>query len=45
MERFNLRKLNEVEGKAQYYVEVSNRFAALEDLNTEAEIDSAWEII
>jgi hypothetical protein len=29
MERFNLEKLNEVEGKEQYCVEVSNRFAAL----------------
>jgi hypothetical protein len=26
-------------------VEVSNRFAALEDLDTEVEINSAWEII
>jgi hypothetical protein len=25
MERFNLKKLNEVEGKKQYHVEVSNR--------------------
>jgi hypothetical protein len=31
MERFNLKKLNEVEGKEQYYVEISNRFAALEN--------------
>jgi hypothetical protein len=30
MERFNLNKLNEVEGKEQYHVKVSNRFAALE---------------
>jgi hypothetical protein len=29
MERFNLKKLNEVEDKEQYRVEVSNRFAAL----------------
>jgi hypothetical protein len=45
MERFNLKKLNEVEGKEQYCVEVSNRFAALEDLDTEVEINSAWETI
>jgi hypothetical protein len=46
MERFNLKKLNEVEGKEQYRVEVSNRFAAaLEDLDTEVEINSAWETI
>jgi hypothetical protein len=31
MERFNLKKLNEVEVKGQYHVEGSNRFAALED--------------
>jgi hypothetical protein len=29
MEKFNLKKLNEVEGEEQYRVEVSNRFAAL----------------
>jgi hypothetical protein len=34
MERFNLKKLNEVEVKEQYRVEVSNRFAALEDMKT-----------
>jgi hypothetical protein len=45
MERFNLRKLNEVENKEQYHVEVSNGFAASEDLDTEVEINSAWETI
>jgi hypothetical protein len=45
MERFNLKKLNEVESKEQFDVEVSNRFAALEDLDTEVEINSAWEMI
>jgi hypothetical protein len=34
-----------VEGKEQDRVEVSNRFAALEDLNAEVEINSAWEMI
>jgi hypothetical protein len=43
MERFDLKKLNDVEGKEQFYVEVSNRLAALEDLDTEVEINSAWE--
>jgi hypothetical protein len=38
MERFNLKKLNDAEGKEQFRVEVSNRFAALEDLDTEMEI-------
>jgi hypothetical protein len=30
MERFSLKKLNEVEGKEHFRVEVSNKFAALE---------------
>jgi hypothetical protein len=40
VERFNLKKLNEVEGKEKYRVEVSNRFAALEDLVAEVEINT-----
>jgi hypothetical protein len=44
-ERFNLKKLNEVEGKEQYRLLVSNRFAALEDLDAEVELNSAWETI
>jgi hypothetical protein len=30
MERFNLKKLNDVEVKEKYQVKISNRFAALE---------------
>jgi hypothetical protein len=45
MEKFNLKKLNDVEIKKQFCVEVPNRFAALEDLDTEVEINSAWETI
>jgi hypothetical protein len=45
MERFNLKELNEVEGKEKYHVEVANRFAALEDLDAEVEINTIWEII
>jgi hypothetical protein len=45
MERFNLKKLNNVKGKEQFRVEVSNRIAALEDLDTELEINSALETI
>jgi hypothetical protein len=33
-ERIIPKKLNDVEGKEQFRVEVSNRFAALEDLDT-----------
>jgi hypothetical protein len=35
--------LNDVEGKEQFRVEVSNRFAAMEDLDAEVDISSAWE--
>jgi hypothetical protein len=45
IERFNLKKLNEVDGKEQYRVEVSNRFAALEGLDAEVEINSSFETI
>jgi hypothetical protein len=38
MGRFNLKKLNEAEGKEQLPVEVSNWFAALEDLEAEEDI-------
>jgi hypothetical protein len=45
MVRFNVKKLNKAEGKEKYRIEVPNRFAALEDLDTEVEISSAWETI
>jgi hypothetical protein len=35
MERFNLKNLNDVKGKEQFRFEVSNRLAAVEDLDTE----------
>jgi hypothetical protein len=41
MERFNFKKFNQLEGKEQFCVEVSNRFAALEDLDAGVEINSA----
>jgi hypothetical protein len=37
VERFNLEKLKELEDKEQYRVEISNRFAALENLDSEAD--------
>jgi hypothetical protein len=45
MERFNLRKLNEVEGKEQYRVEISNTFEVLENLDTEVNVNKAWKTI
>jgi hypothetical protein len=44
-ERFNLRKLNELEVRKQYQIEISNRFAALENLNDSEDINRAWENI
>jgi hypothetical protein len=41
MERINLKKLNELEGKWHFHVEVSNKFAAFENLDAEVEINSA----
>jgi hypothetical protein len=37
MERFRVKKLNEVESKEQYGVKISNRFAALENLDDDVE--------
>jgi hypothetical protein len=42
METFNLKKLNEVEGNEKCRVEVSNRFAALEDSEAEVKINGVW---
>jgi hypothetical protein len=44
MERFNLKKLNEVEGKEQYWVEISYRFTALGNLDDDVDIKRTWEI-
>jgi hypothetical protein len=45
MERFSSKTLHEVEAKEKYRAEVSNRFAALEDLDAEVEVNSTWETI
>jgi hypothetical protein len=43
MEKLNLMKLKEVEDKEQHHVEISNWFAALENLDAEVDINTAWE--
>jgi hypothetical protein len=43
--KFHMEKLNGVEGKEKYCVEVSNRFAALKALDAEVEINTVWERI
>jgi hypothetical protein len=45
LERFDLKKLDEVEVKEKYQVEISNRFATLESLDESFDINSAWESI
>ena len=42
-ERFNLRKLNELEVRKQYQTEISKRVAALENLSDSEDMHRAWE--
>jgi hypothetical protein len=44
-EKFTLKKLNGVEGKEHYRVEISNRFAVLENLGAVVDINRDWETI
>ena len=45
MGSFNLRKLNELEVRKQYQIEIANRFAALENLSDSEDINRVWESI
>ena len=40
-EKYNLRKVNELEVRKQYQIEISNRFAALETLSDDEDINRA----
>jgi hypothetical protein len=42
---FNLKKLSEMKVRKQCQIEISNRFAALENLNDSEDINTAWENI
>ena len=44
-ERFNLRKLNELEVKKKYQIGFTNGYAALENLNVDKDVNRAWENI
>jgi len=44
-QRFNLRKLNEPEIREHYQNEITNRFAALENVNDEEDVNRTWEHI
>jgi len=43
VEIFNFKKLNELEVRKQYQIKISNRLAALENLNYSEDINGAWE--
>ena len=43
VERFNLRKLNELEVRKQYQIEISKSFATLENLSEGQDINRDWE--
>ena len=44
-ERFNFRKLKDLEVKKHYQVEITNRFAALGNISDDGDINRAWENI
>ena len=44
-QRFNLRKLNEPGVREQYQIEITNRFAALENFNDDEDVSRTWENI
>ena len=41
-QRFNLRKLNKPEVREQYQIKIRNRFAALENLSNDEDVDRTW---
>jgi hypothetical protein len=45
VERFNLKKLSELEVRKEYQLKISNRFTALGNLNVSEDINRAWENI
>jgi len=44
-QRFNLRDLNEPEVREQYQIEITNKFAALENMNENENINRTWKNI
>jgi DNA repair ATPase RecN len=45
VDRFNLRKLRELEVRKQYQIEITNRYATLENSNDREDINTVWEDI
>jgi len=44
-QRFNLSKLNDLEVRKQYQIDITNRFAALQNLNEDEDVNRTWENI
>ena len=44
-EKFNFKKLNELDIRKQYQTDITNRFAVLENLSDSEDIKRAWENI
>jgi hypothetical protein len=44
-QRFNVRKLNELEVRKEYHIEITNSFGALENLSDDEDINGAWKNI
>jgi len=43
--RFNLRKIHDLEVRKQYQIQITNRFAALENVREDENINRGWESI
>ena len=43
--RFNLRKPNDLRVRKKYKIEITNRFAALENVSEDEDINRGWESI
>jgi len=43
--RFNLRKLNDLDLRKQYLIQISNRFATMMNLNVDEDINRTWKRI
>ena len=44
-QRFNLCKLNDLEVRKQYQIDIKNRFAALESLDEDEDVNRTWETL
>jgi hypothetical protein len=44
-ERFNMRKLNDLDVRKQYQIEFTNMFSALENVKDDEDINRAWKSI